>query len=116
MADDGITAGFSESLSGLRRDLRANRVGWYLADLVHHLLNEHDPHPVTFDALDATLRGLEDPSAAALHLLLFQWRLLDDVGYRPEVDRDAETGAAKDFISGYSNDTVPNLWPDRNTA
>ena len=25
---------------------------------------------------------------------------------------DPDTGTAHDFISGYSNDTVPNLWPD----
>lgn len=29
---------------------------------------------------------------------------------------DAETGAAHDFISGYSNDTVPNLWPEGHAA
>jgi predicted metal-dependent enzyme (double-stranded beta helix superfamily) len=28
---------------------------------------------------------------------------------------DAETGAAKDFVSGYSAATVPNLW-DRSAA
>jgi predicted metal-dependent enzyme (double-stranded beta helix superfamily) len=29
---------------------------------------------------------------------------------------DAETGAPREFISGYSNDTVPNLWSRRQPA
>lgn len=75
----------------LRRDLRAYNLAMYAADLVHHLVQDSDPHPVTFEALRRFLRELggTEPHAA---LLRFQWALVDDMGYRPVLDRDAQTG------------------------
>lgn len=78
----------------LRQNLRANRAALYMADLVHHMLQEQDPHPGVFDALAAALEELNDPKAIEPGLLRFQWALLSDTGYQPELRRDAQSGAA----------------------
>lgn len=78
----------------LRQSLRANRAAQYMADLVHHMLEEHDPHPGVFDALATALDHMKDPATVETALLRFQWALLSDTGYQPELTRDAQTGAA----------------------
>ncbi len=80
----------------LRRDLNAHRLGMYAADLLHHLLQEHDPHPVAFIALRDFLAALARPEDQASALLRFQWRLVEDLGYKPVLDRDAQTGEPLD--------------------
>ena len=81
-----------ETFGVLRRDLAANRAGLYMADLVHHMLSEQDPHPRVYDALLAALREPDDPARVAAALLRFEWRLLGETGYEPRLDRDAQTG------------------------
>ena len=83
-----------EVFGALRRNLEANRAALYMADLIHHMQIEHDPHPRLFDALREALGRLEDTARIGAALLCFQWTLLCETGYRPELDRDAETGAA----------------------
>ncbi|MCA9290435.1 MAG: DNA repair protein RecO [Phycisphaerales bacterium] len=79
----------------LRRRLAANQAGLYMADLVNHFLSQHDPHPALFDALVDALRALEDPTVPTDAVLLrFQWDLLHESGYLPELAHDADTGAA----------------------
>ncbi len=81
-----------ETFPALRESLEANRAGLYMADLIHHMLNEHDPHPRLFDAMLAALRALSEAPAAPHTLLRFEWALLCETGYRPQLDRDARTG------------------------
>ena len=76
----------------LREHLGANRAGLYMADLIHHMLTEHDPHPRLFDALQSALSGLEDLGRIEQTLLRFEWTLLLETGFRPQLDRDVETG------------------------
>ncbi|MBX3373162.1 MAG: DNA repair protein RecO [Phycisphaeraceae bacterium] len=76
----------------LRERLSANRVGLYMADLVLHLVTDHDPHPALYDALDRALDALQTAGDEARALLGFQWAALEICGYRPVVDRDAVTG------------------------
>lgn len=76
----------------VRRNLRANRAALYMADLVHHMFNEGDAHPVLFDALTETLEQLGEHDRIDGLLLRFQWVMLREAGYQPEVERDAETG------------------------
>jgi DNA repair protein RecO (recombination protein O) len=78
----------------LRQDWRAYRLAMYAADLVHHLMREHDPHPATYQALRTLLGALAERAEHPAALLRFQWILAADLGYRPVLDRDAETGAA----------------------
>lgn len=76
----------------LRRDLHAFRIGMYLADLVHHMITDHDPHERLFDAMSTALYELDRRQQHDLTLLRFQWALLRETGYQPELHRDAATG------------------------
>lgn len=77
----------------LRRSLPAQHAAMYAADLCHALLADHDPHPRAYEVLATFLSELVDPARVQGALLRFQWALLEDVGYRPELERDALTGA-----------------------
>lgn len=77
----------------LRRDLDAHRLGMYAADAVHAMTADLDAHPRTYHALRLYLEALRDPAQRATALLRFQWMLLDDAGYRPELWRDVRTNA-----------------------
>jgi DNA repair protein RecO (recombination protein O) len=78
----------------LRQNLPANRAGLYMADLVHHMFLEHDAHIAAFDGFVAALEALNDPQRIDESLLRFQWMLLEETGYQPELNHDAQTGAA----------------------
>ncbi len=80
-----------ETHRAVRQSLEANRAALYMVDLVHHMLTGHDPHPRLFDALTQSLERLEVDGEADIALLLMQWTVLDETGYRPVLDRDAET-------------------------
>ncbi|MBI1374411.1 MAG: DNA repair protein RecO [Phycisphaera sp.] len=90
----------------LRRNLRAYQLAMYGADLVHHIVQDHDAHPATYHALRRLLSevggagggrgGDAKPQAADAALLRFQWDVLVDMGSRPVLDRDAQTGGAID--------------------
>jgi len=81
-----------DTFRALREHLGANRAGLYMADLIHHMLTEHDPHPRLFDALQSALSGLDDVGRIEQTLLRFEWTVLLETGFRPQFDRDAETG------------------------
>jgi DNA repair protein RecO (recombination protein O) len=83
-----------DTFRALREHLAANRAGLYMADLVHHMVTEHDPHPVLFDALRSALEGLSDLDRIDRTLLGFEWTVLLETGFRPQLDRDVETGEA----------------------
>jgi DNA repair protein RecO (recombination protein O) len=85
----------------LRKNFRAYNLAMYAADLVHHLVQDHDAHPGVYAALRGFLKelGSAKPQAAdgkAEALLRFQWALVDELGYRPVLDRDVQTGAPLD--------------------
>ena len=80
----------------LRANLEVNKSAIYVADLIHHMLTDHDPHQTLFDHLRETLDRMRHPPDADNALLAFQWNLLDEAGYRPELNRDAETGGELD--------------------
>lgn len=80
----------------LRQHWPAYQLAMYAADLVHHMLTDHDPHDGTFAALGAFLRELADTDGREAALLRFQWAVIDDLGYRPVLDRDAQTGGPLD--------------------
>ena len=88
-----ITAWHLQNLHRVvRQNLSANRAALYMADLVHHMVLEHDPHPDLFDALVLALESLERIDQVEHALLRLQWNLLLEAGYAPELNRDAETG------------------------
>lgn len=76
----------------LRTNLRAQRLGLYAADVTHALLADEDAHPRTYAAMVALFDALRDDKQHAAGLLRFQWELLDDAGYRPELFDDVHYG------------------------
>ena len=75
-----------------RTDLRSQHLGLYAADLANAFLADHDPHPVAFAALARVLGELGDPARHEGAVLRYQWDLLQDAGFRPELHQDAQTG------------------------
>ena len=63
-----------------------------MADLVQHMLTDHDPHPRLFDTLRDALAKLDLTNRHGHTLLAWTWVLLCETGYKPELDRNAETG------------------------
>ena len=90
----------------LRDNYRAFELAMYAADLVHHLVHDHDPHEGTFAALRDLLRQIgstqtKNPddsrrSSSGLGLMAalvrFQWALVVDLGFKPVLEADAQTG------------------------
>lgn len=85
----------AEIFPAVRRSLSAFHAALAMMDLVHHALQEQDPHPSVYDALVAGLRGLsgaahEDRAA----LLTLSASVLFGTGHGPELDADVRTGEA----------------------
>ncbi len=83
----------------LRRSLTAYHAGMYAADIVHHLVHDHDPHPQTYHALHNFLANLTPDTDPYPALLRFQWQTISDLGYQPILDHDAQTGKSIDTSS-----------------
>lgn len=79
-----------ETFPAMRRSLSAFYAGMYAVDLVHHVLQERDPHPALFDALLGALRSLgSDAPGDTLAAVRLQWAALEETGFRPDLERDA---------------------------
>ena len=77
----------------LRRSLRGLYLSFYAAELIGFLFEEHDPHPVLFDALERSL--LEFPSSRVEQTFLaFEVSLLRESGYLPELSACGSCGVA----------------------
>ena len=60
--------------------------------------------------IHAISNGLAETSSISIHVYG------GNIGRIRRAVYDAATGTARDFISGYSNDSIPNLWPNGETA
>lgn len=87
----------AETFPILRRSADANRVAWYMADLIGRFLHQPEPHPTTWSAVLEALRGLERAEASERIVLAFQWRILCDLGYRPRLELDDLDGETVGF-------------------
>jgi len=91
-----------------RRSLVAQRIGCVAVSYVDALTADEDPHPALYDALADLLRGLAEgvPSAVAesTDLLVFQWILLGEAGYRPDLTNDTRSGEALPDTPRYTFD------------
>lgn len=76
----------------LHLDLAANKAAFWMADVTSRLLAEDDPHPDLFDAFAGTLEALASRPAVPAALLVYQWRLLVETGFGPELGTDAASG------------------------
>ena len=87
-----------ETFAPIRNSLPAFYAGMAIADIVHHAIRDHDPHPGLFDSMLASLRvlGTAGPNAA---LMMFLWATLTETGYRPELSADARAGTQLDLAA-----------------
>ncbi len=90
-----------ESYPHLRSDLTAHRLALYAADLAHAMVAEQDAHPRVFDALAQLFDGVREAASGGAALLRYQWVVLEDCGYRPELELDAETGEPLGAAASY---------------
>lgn len=67
--------------------------GFYLNELILKLLPRDDPHERLFDAYEATLKDLAAGADEAAPLRRFELRLLREMGYGPQLEREVETGS-----------------------
>jgi DNA repair protein RecO (recombination protein O) len=68
------------------KDLNALYGGYYVAELLNGLTEEHDPHPELYDAAIATLASLASPQDARIAILQFELTLLREIGRLPDFD------------------------------
>ncbi|MFW6032099.1 MAG: DNA repair protein RecO [Phycisphaeraceae bacterium] len=88
----------------LRRSLEAQRLALYVADVTHALMADQDPHPRTYAALRGFLEASAEPHRRPGALLRFQWELLDDAGFRPELRADVHSGEVLPEQASYGFD------------
>ena len=82
-----------ERFPSLRRDLAALYAGYYVAELLTELTDNHDPHPKLFDAAVVTLRHLGEPGLRDRRVLRFELACLRELGLMPLLDACAHCGA-----------------------
>lgn len=81
-----------QSFPALRQSYHAHSAGLYVADLLMHMVHDHDPHPGLYDAAVQCLTRLEGHVGEAV--LQFQWCVICQTGMRPVIDADVRTGEA----------------------
>lgn len=98
-----------EPMPAVRRSFNRYAACVYAADLVPRGVQDHDPHPVLYDAFAATLGtigGVDagDESQIPSQLAWFQWLMLDEIGSKPEVRVDVRTGEdlSADAVVGFA--------------
>ena len=82
----------------LRQSLRGLYLGFYAAELVSLLVEEHDPHPPLFDRLEATLIELATPRAEQA-FVAFELDVLRESGYLPDLFTCGSCGSPADARS-----------------
>ena len=63
---------------------------FYLNELLIRLLPREDAHPLLYDAYEQALRELAAGAAFDETLRRFEWQLLREAGYAPDLEHDAE--------------------------
>jgi DNA repair protein RecO (recombination protein O) len=82
-----------ESFPRLREDLDRLSRGMYAAELIDRFVPEHVPGYVTYRLLLDTLRRLEESDSQDTVLRFAEMRLLDQTGFRPQLDTCVGCGA-----------------------
>ncbi len=63
---------------------------FYMNELLIRLLPREDPHPALFDGYEAALAALSSGASIDETLRRFEWLLLRETGYAPDLTRDAD--------------------------
>lgn len=78
----------AEVFPAVRTSLSAFYGAMALADIAHHAVRDHDPHPALFDGLVEGLRLLGSGESNSVAVLRLLWVALSETGYRPELEHD----------------------------
>ncbi|MCS4533554.1 DNA repair protein RecO [Neisseria montereyensis] len=62
--------------------------GLYVNELVYKLTAREDPHPELYDALSRVMQTIAEESQHAAALRSFEWRLLTELGFAPDLTQD----------------------------
>lgn len=71
----------------LLRDIRKSLCGFYALELVHVLTPLWDPHPEVLGLLVRFLRFLDRTEPREEHLRILEFKMLTEMGYRPNIER-----------------------------
>jgi DNA repair protein RecO (recombination protein O) len=63
---------------------------FYMNELIVRLLPREDPHPTLYDGYGATLAALGEGRPIDETLRRFEWLMLRETGYAPDLEHDAE--------------------------
>ena len=66
--------------------------GYYVAELLNELTDDHDPHPELFDLADETLIGLSSEEDVARLVLRFELGALRELGHLPSLETCVHCG------------------------
>jgi DNA repair protein RecO (recombination protein O) len=83
-----------ESFGSLKADLWRMSCGLYMAELIDLTTAEGVPHRALFDLVLAVLRRFDSGEKSEALLRYFELRLLDEVGFRPSLQRCVDCGAS----------------------
>ncbi len=91
-----------ETFPTLHDNLTSNRTGWYASDLLGRMLQPADPHPQLFDDTLSLLRALGGTHNSGWSMLRFQWSILKETGWQPDLSHtnDESTTLAFDPTEG----------------
>lgn len=74
------------------RSLPALNAGYYVAELLRELTDEHDPHPELFQLADETLAALDENHEPTTTVLRFELGALRELGHLPAFDHCTSCG------------------------
>lgn len=102
--------------AGLYRPVPPGRLlsAWYVNELLLRLLARNDPHPGLFEPCRQVLAALAEEADEQRSLRVFEKRLLAELGYGLQLDREAQTGVPIDPGAEYSY--LPEYGPVRRQA
>lgn len=96
-----------------QRDLRRLYAGYYLAELLRELTDQHDPSPALYDLATDTLLALDGDTEVDACLLRFELQMLRIIGHLPVIDSCAVCGEASAGLLpdlSVRNSRVPFGW------
>jgi len=76
-------------------DLDRLYAGFYVAELLRCLTDDHDPHPNAYDLAEATIVGIDTGDRLIPTLVEFELTLLTYLGHQPIFSKCAECGRTK---------------------
>ncbi|QDT03461.1 DNA repair protein RecO [Rubripirellula lacrimiformis] len=79
---------------GGEKSLERVYAGYYVAEMLRLLTDEHDPHPEVYDLAIQTLAQIDGSGDVASTLLFFDCQILRLLGHAPGTDRCTDCGGA----------------------